>query len=278
MITSIATVTLGSSLPSRLEAIAEAGFQAVELFDTDLEAFDGSAASIKQLLLDTGLRAASYFPLREIEGTPLAERQSTRDRSARYLDYAVQLGAPMVMMCSATGAQMSADREHILDDLENLADMAKERGLLIAYEAIAWGRYVYDYRQAAELVNQLKHPHFGLVLDSFHIFARDLPLSGIAQIPKEQIFLVQLSDAPKLDVSYLEWSRNHRTLPGRGVFDLASFTAQVRQSGFDGVVSLECFSDALRNEAVADVAAKGINAINNLWFELDPSGCESPTA
>lgn len=268
MIPSMATVTLGGSLPDRLNAIAQSGFQAVELFDTDLEAFDGGIASIKQLLSDTGLHAASYFPLREFEGAPVDARQATRDRAIRYLDHALEIGAPMVMMCSATGEQMSADRSNIIDDLGWLADMAKERDLLLAYEAIAWGRHINDYRQTAELVSQLQHPNFGLVLDSFHIFARDLPLSGISQIPAEHIFLVQASDAPDLDISYLDWSRNHRTLPGRGVFDLTSFTAQVKKSGYNGIFSLECFNDDLRRELATDVAAMGFQAMNRLWHDV----------
>ena len=268
MIPSIATVTLGESLASRLTAAAEAGFQTVELFDTDLEVFGGDTAQLKQLLRDTGLSPASYFPLREVEGAPSATRQATRYRCAKYLDHAAELGAPMVMMCCATGEDMMGERARILDDLGHLADQAKARDLRIAYEAIAWGKHLYDYRDAASLVSDLQHPNFGLVLDSFHIFARELPLENIARIPAEQLFLVQVSDALRLDLSYLEWSRNHRTLPGRGVFDLAAFTQQVRNTGYNGVFSLECFSDELKKEAPDDVAKAGFAALAELWSRL----------
>ena len=117
-------------------------------------------------------------------------------------------------------------------------------------------------------MSDLQHPNFGLVLDSFHIFARELPLENIARIPAEQLFLVQVSDALRLDLSYLEWSRNHRTLPGRGVFDLAAFTQQVRNTGYNGVFSLECFSDELKKEAPDDVAKAGFAALAELWSRL----------
>ena len=270
MIPSIATVTLGGGLPGRLSAAAEAGFKAVELFDTDLDAFDGDAACVRQLIRDADLQTSSYFPLREVEGVPPGIRQATRDRAAVFLDHAAELGAPMVMMCSATGEGFSGDRSHILDDLAHLADMAGERRLRLAYEALSWGRHVFDYRDAAALVAELNHPNFGLVLDNFHIFARGHPLDAIADIPEAHIFLVQISDAPQLDIGYLDWSRSHRTLPGRGIFDLDGFTAQVRGTGYDGVFSLECFSDELKGEMVRDVAKAGFVSLNKLWAGEGP--------
>lgn len=270
MTPSIATVTLGGRLPERLAAAAAAGFSGVELFDADLDAFGADAATVRRLVADAGLRTASYFPLREVEGVPPDLRQATRDRVAAYLDQAAELGAPMVMMCSATVDGMSGDRSSILDDLAHLADMADERGLRLAYEALSWGRHVSDYRVAAALVAELRHPGFGLVLDSFHICARGHPLADIGGIPADHIFLVQISDAPMLDLPYLDWSRSHRTLPGRGAFDLASFTAEVKATGYDGVFSLECFSDDLRREPAMRIAKAGYAEMNSLWADERP--------
>ena len=261
----IATVTMGGDLSARFAAARKAGFEAVELFDADFEGSDLSARAVKDAAQNAGLEIASYFPLREVEGVPAAERQAVRDRAAAYFDRAAELGSPMVMMCSATDERLSGDRNHIMDDLSRLADMAASRDLRLAYEALSWGRHVFDYRVAADLVAQLGHPSFGLVLDSFHIFARAHSLDEIAQVPAEHIFLVQVSDAPVLDLAYLVWSRNHRTIPGRGAFDLPAFSRNVRATGYDDVFSLECFSDDLRREPAEDVAKAGFTALNDLW-------------
>ena len=50
MIPSIATVTMGGDLPARLDAAAKAGFEAVELFDADLDAFDGDEHTVRRLV------------------------------------------------------------------------------------------------------------------------------------------------------------------------------------------------------------------------------------
>ena len=265
MIPSIATVTLGGDLPGRINAAAEAGFQAIELFDSDLQEFGESPARVKQLADAAGLRIASYFPLRDVDGVPEVDVIATRTRAAAYLDQAVELGAQMVMMCSATNEESSGCRSLIVNDLLYLADMAKERNLRLAYEALSWGRHTFDYRDAAALVRKVNHPHLGLVLDSFHIFARGHTTDEIAKIPAEHIFLVQVSDTLQLNIDYLEWSRHHRTLPGRGVVDLQAFTAKVRATGYDGVFSLECFSDELKTASASAVADAGFTSMSNLW-------------
>ncbi len=52
MKTSIATVTLSGSLPNKLEAAADAGFDAVEIFDNDLIQFAGSPREVKSMADD----------------------------------------------------------------------------------------------------------------------------------------------------------------------------------------------------------------------------------
>lgn len=265
MIPSIATVTMGGDLPTRLDAAADAGFEAVEIFDADVEAFDGDNRAVRRLVEAAGLKVASYFPLRDVEGIDSEDRNAVTRRAAAYMDTAVSLGSPMVMMCSATDPSLSGNRAHIVDDLQHMARLAADRGLKLAYEALSWGHYIFDYREAARLVGEVNHPAFGLVLDSFHIFARGHSLEEISAIPAHRIFLVQVSDAPRLDLGYLDWSRHHRTLPGKGAFDLAAFTQSVRATGYDGVFSLECFEDLLKTRPAAEVARQGRDAIAKLW-------------
>lgn len=265
MIPSIATVTMGGDLPTRLNAAAEAGFEAVEIFDADLEAFDGDNGAVRRLVEAAGLKVASYFPLRDVEGIDPKDRNTVIRRAAAYMDAAVSLGSPMVMMCSATDPSLSGNWVKIVKDLEHIAGLAAERGLKLAYEALSWGQHIFDYRDAARLVGDVNHPAFGLVLDSFHIFARGHSLEEIASIPAHKIFLVQVSDAPRLDLGYLNWSRHHRTLPGKGAFDLAAFTQSVRATGYDGVFSLECFEDLLKTRPAHEVAKQGRDAIAKLW-------------
>ncbi|MEZ5652500.1 MAG: sugar phosphate isomerase/epimerase [Burkholderiaceae bacterium] len=265
MIPSISTTTLGGSLDEKLAAASAAGFEGLELFEAETHEGAISAAALRAQVDAHPLRLVDWFPLRDYEGMPDALHREAGERAAAFLDTAVALGAPMIMMCSNTHSDCLDDTARIVSDLRALGEMASARGLRVAYEALSWGRHVHDYRRAWELVREADHPAIGLVLDSFHVCARDLPLEPIRQIPGDRIFLVQLSDAPMLDLDYIRWSRGHRVLPGDGDFDLETFCALTRETGYDGVVSLECFSKTLREQAPEHVAHEGMADLTRLW-------------
>ena len=115
----------------------------------------------------------------------------------------------------------------------------------------------HDYRDAWEAVRRADHPAIGLVLDSFHIFARKTDLTPIRSIPRERIFLVQLADAPMLDMDSLSWSRHFRNFPGQGDLPLVDFMEALQATEFDGLLSLEIFNDQFRAGSASSVAVDG---------------------
>ncbi|MGL9773517.1 MAG: hypothetical protein ACR5LG_05165 [Sodalis sp. (in: enterobacteria)] len=74
----IATVALSGTLPERLEAIARAGFAAVEIFADDLQTFPGSARDIRRLTEALDLDVVVVQPLRDYVDAP---RQRKRKRA-----------------------------------------------------------------------------------------------------------------------------------------------------------------------------------------------------
>ena len=156
--------------------------------------------------------------------------------------------------------------ERAAADFHELGERAAARGLRVAFEALAWGRHVNDYRQSWEVVRRADHPAVGLVLDSFHVLARGSELAPLHDIPKERIFLVQMADAPRLDMDYLSWSRHYRCFPGQGELPVAAFMDALQQTGFDGLLSLEIFNDSFRAGSARSVAVDGQRS---LLFMLD---------
>uniref|UniRef100_UPI0013D09C6C sugar phosphate isomerase/epimerase family protein n=1 Tax=Enterobacter hormaechei TaxID=158836 RepID=UPI0013D09C6C len=83
-------------------------------------------------------------------------------------------------------------------------------------------------------------------LDTFHILARGTDLSAMRAIPRDRIPLVQVADAPLLDMDLLSWSRHWRCMPGQGDLPLDSFMQALDATGYDGLLSLEIFNDRFR--------------------------------
>ena len=259
MQTAIATVCLAGTLNEKLEAMAAARFKGVEIFENDLLSFDGTPAQVGRRIRDLGLEAVTFQPFRDFEGMPEPRRSKAFSRAERKFDLMQEMGCDLLMVCSNVSPDSLGGIDRAAADFHELGERAAARGLRVAFEALAWGRHVNDYRDAWEVVRRADHPAVGLVLDSFHILARGTELAPLRAIPKDRIFLVQMADAPKLAMDYLSWSRHYRCFPGQGELPIADFMDALHATGFDGLLSsfLKAGSGAYVNSLATGTAGAG---------------------
>lgn len=243
---SIATVCISGTLEEKLESIARARFDAVEIFENDLIYSRMSPREIRQRCADLGLGIDLYQPFRDMDGVGNAQFKRNLDRAERKFDLMAELGATMLLVCSNVQPDVIRDDALMAAQLREMAERAAQRGLRLAYEALAWGSHVNRYGHSWEIVKQADHPHLGICLDSFHILSRGDDPAGIEQIPADKLFFLQLADAPRMVMDVLQWSRHYRCFPGQGTFDLVGFMEHVLKAGYPGPLSLEVFNDVFR--------------------------------
>ncbi|MEU6143630.1 TIM barrel protein [Streptomyces sp. NPDC047081] len=254
MRTSIATVSLSGSLTEKLSAASRAGFDGVEIFENDLLASPLTPEEIRARCADLGLTIDLYQPMRDIEGVPEEEFRRNLRRARHKFELMRRLGADTVLVCSSVHPLAIDDDALAADQLGQLAGLAQESGIRVAYEALAWGRHVSTYDHAWHIVESAGHPALGTCLDSFHILSRGSDPKGIEDIPGEKIFFLQLADAPLLAMDVLQWSRHYRCFPGQGGFDVAGLVGHVLRAGYDGPLSLEVFNDVFRQAEAGPTA------------------------
>jgi 4-hydroxyphenylpyruvate dioxygenase len=268
MLRSIATVSLGGTLIEKLQAIAAAGFDGVEIFENDLLYFDGSPAEVRTICADLGLRVLLFQPFRDFEAAPRARMAKNFDRAEIKFDVMEQLGADLMLVCSNTAPDTLADDECAAGDVRALGERAARRGFRIGYEALAWGRQVNTFGHAWKIVRAADHPAVGLVVDTFHTFAIEDDDAPIAKIPGDRIFFTQLADAPMMRLDPLSWSRHFRLFPGQGAFPVTRFTRNVLASGYSGPISLEIFNDEFRAAPPRPTAIDAMRSLLLLEEEL----------
>ena len=265
MLTSIATVSISGALTEKLHACAAAGFDGVEIFEPDVIASDHSPEEIRALAQRLGLSLDLYQPLRDIEGVDEQTFSENLRRAEATFTTAQRLGIGTILVCSNVGTATIDSDEVSADQLRRLGDLAARYDINVAFEALAWGRFVDDYRRSWAIVERANHPNVGLCLDSFHVLSRGHDPAAIRDIPGDKIFYLQLADAPALTMDVLSWSRHHRLFPGEGSFDLATFVAHVLSTGFDGPLSLEVFNDTFRQ---TDPDRTAVHALRSLvWLQ-----------
>ena len=221
MRTSIATVCLSGTLTEKLHAAAERRLRR----GRDLRARPGRLTG--QPGGDRGAGGPAGALARPVPAVPRRRRCHRGRVRAR-----AAAGPGEVRPDAATGHRHHArvqQRRH-RDDRRRRGvgrpaappgrEAAAEHGVRIAFEALAWGRYVDDYRRAWRIVELADHDAVGVCLDSFHILSRGHDPAAIEEIPGRKVFFLQLADAPALSMDVLSWSRHHRLFPGEGAFDL----------------------------------------------------------
>ncbi|GAB4174311.1 MAG: sugar phosphate isomerase/epimerase and 4-hydroxyphenylpyruvate domain-containing protein [Thalassobaculales bacterium] len=268
MKTSMATVSISGDLPEKLAAIAAAGFDGVEIFENDLVAFDAGPRDIGRMVRDAGLEVTLFQPFRDFEGLPEPLRSRAFDRAERKFDVMQELGAGLMLVCSSLSAASLGGIDRAAADFRELGERAAARGLRVGYEALAWGRHVHDHRDAWEIVRRADHPAVGLILDSFHTLARRIDVGSIRAIPKDRIFIVQLADAPLIEMDLLYWSRHFRNMPGEGDLPVVDFMRAVTATGYDGYLSLEIFNDQFRGGQARAIARDGRRSLIHLMDQV----------
>ncbi|AXJ09263.1 bifunctional sugar phosphate isomerase/epimerase/4-hydroxyphenylpyruvate dioxygenase family protein [Arthrobacter sp. PM3] len=269
MRTGIATVCLSGTLREKMQACAVAGFDGIEIFEQDLVTSPLSPEDVRKLAADLGLTLDLYQPFRDFDSVPADLLAANLRRAEAKFRLMARLGMDTMLLCSNVGTATIDDDELRAAQLSRLADLAGEHGVRVAYEALAWGKYVNDYEHAHRLVGMVDHPHLGTCLDSFHILSRDWDTAPIEAFNPDKIFFVQVADAPKLSMDVLSWSRHYRVFPGEGQFDLPKFMGHVVRAGYTGPVSLEVFNDVFRQ---SDVERTAVDAMRSLiWLEEQSS-------
>jgi 2-keto-myo-inositol isomerase len=114
---------------------------------------------------------------------------------------------------------------------------------------LSWGRHVSQYEQAWEVVQLAEHANLGLVIDSFHVLAKQDSLDYLQEIPSHKIALVQLSDFMWRQLATaderLDTARHLRVFPGEGAHsaELAELLRRLDRCGYRGDFSFEVFND-----------------------------------
>jgi len=268
MKTSIATVSISGNLREKLEAIAAAGFDGIEIFEQDFLAHDGSPKEVGAMVRDHGLEIMLFQPFRDFETLPEPFRGKAFDRAERKFDVMQELGTELVLICSSVHPKALGGIDRAADDLAELGERAAKRDLRIGYEALAWGRHVNDHRDAWEIVRRADHSNVGLIVDSFHTLGRKLDPNSLRSVPGDKIFFVQLADAPAIEMDLLYWSRHFRNMPGEGDLDVTGFMQAVMATGYSGPISLEIFNDMFRGGNTRQLARDGYRSLIDLMDQV----------
>jgi sugar phosphate isomerase/epimerase len=242
------TITLAGPLEAKLRAVKAAGFTQIMLNATDVVGHpDGESAAIAAVRA-SGLRVTGFQVLRDFEGLAGHLHAYKVDVAKAMLEMCHALGSNILLACSSTSAHAIGETDSLKADLQKLALLAVPLNIRIAYEALSWGRYVNEFPQSVDLVQEADRANLGVCLDSYHILANRTDLGLLQDI---------------------DTARHFRVFPGEGVHNqqVAELVRQVDNMGYRGDYSFEVFNDDYRQlplPMVCERAKRSVKWVSDL--------------
>lgn len=258
----ISTATLAGPLSEKLRAVRAAGFTSVSLAARDLVAHPDGVDAAAAMIRASGLRVGAFQSLRDFEGLPPHLRDYKLEVTKSLLDLMERVDARLLLVGSSASPNASGDIQRIADDLSLLGTLATPRGIRIAYEPLAWARFVNDYETAWRAVTLADRENVGLGVDAFHVLARSTPLACFDAIAGDRIFMVRLSDYLWDLDDIVETSNHHRVFPSEGNHGalVADLVRRLASAGYIGDYTLDVTNDDYLHLPAMAVAERARNA------------------
>ncbi|KAF2720318.1 putative 4-hydroxyphenylpyruvate dioxygenase [Polychaeton citri CBS 116435] len=176
------------TLPRKLDAIAAAGFQSIELSMSDLQPFAGqllkkevgshdfddlctAAREVRSICNAKGLGVTMLQPFANFEGWPEGseERKDAWLRAEGWNRIMEAAGTDILQIGSSDSPQekIGTDRSRMVKDLQELADIMAKKNLRIAYENWCWSTHAPNWEDVWDICQLVDRPNFGLCLDTF---------------------------------------------------------------------------------------------------------------
>lgn len=205
-----------------------------------------AATGVDQVLAtlsDEGLQPTSVCAFMGLTGPTHAARAQRVTDAERCLEYAVQLGVPLVVVVGGTdpGVAWGDAWSQVRNGLDALLARAARIGARVLVEPlhpVLTGQSVLTSVTDA-LTVVTAYPHAGIVVDTWHVWW-DSRLQASLRDAGRRVGIVHLSDWAASSPGTLD-----RVLPGDGVADLSSICADLLGNGFDGWWEVEVLSEAL---------------------------------
>jgi 4-hydroxyphenylpyruvate dioxygenase len=254
--------SLGSSFEDDIDGYADAAGSAIELWLTKLEEYLAShkPAEVKARAADRGLTIAAAAFQGGLLISQGEARRAAWDQYQKRLETCAELGVPvLVVTADFLGPFSQIDIERAQISLREAGEAAARYSIRIALEFQARNTFVNNLETAAMFVQSADHANVGICLDLFHYFIGPSKPVDLRLLTPETLFHVQVSDVADRPRELA--ADADRIIPGDGDFPLESVFDHLRQTGYEGAVSLELLNPMFWQIPARQIGEIGLTAL-----------------
>jgi 2-keto-myo-inositol isomerase len=256
------------ALSDELAVVGSAGYDGLELYVPKLAPFleSHSAEGLARRLQGEKLEAIALNGIENFSLRSPAEFAQIEKDCGWLAQLSQAIRCPCIVVVPSPkpeGMSWAAVKEHTVEALRKLAEVAAPYGVKLAFEFLAPANCsVRTLAHGWEIVHATARDDVGLVLDTYHFFVGGSSWESLEEFDLDRLFLVHLNDVEDLPLERL--SDGDRLLPGEGILPLGRILASLKARGYDGAYSLEVMRPAYRRRDPLEYARAGKEAIERV--------------
>lgn len=248
-----------ASLEEKVRFAAEAGYDAIEPWDGELEAYEKEGGDLKDLgkkIKDLGLFAPSMIGLWNALPPTKEEFEKSLFDTRRRMRMAADIGCEHVQVIGNTAGE-GWDQEWVAARYRDLIEIGiKEFNLRPALVFVKF-QPIKTFGQAMGIAMDSGHPKAMVIPDTFHMHISGGGFEALKHTKGESIAIFQFADAPAAP-AIDQMKDSDRVYPGDGVLPLPAILRDLKATGFKGCVSLELYNPKYWEQDLLTVARTGL--------------------
>ena len=251
-------------LADALRVARDAGFNAVELRYIDFKRCMDSGMTndaVLEMIRESHIKVAVIGAEAGLLFARGEEQRRLLDSLDRTCANAVALGCGTVMM--SPGRNPESTVREAAANFKRGGEVAQKHGVRLALEFNSRHPLINRLEVAREMVAIAGVPSCGLLLDVYHLHCSGAPGRGFEDVPGEEIFAFQFSDAPPGPPSRVGTAVD-RLPPGKGVVRWNEVFQLLMEKGYQGYLVYEAPNPAQWSRPSEEVAREGITATRTL--------------
>ncbi|WP_274364547.1 sugar phosphate isomerase/epimerase family protein [Paenibacillus thermotolerans] len=256
----------GLGVKDQIRIAAEAGYEGIELWVKDIEAFiqaGGTLQELRRYIQDTGIavvNAIAFFPWADADESV---RKQGMLQAEREISMLAEIG------CVAVAAPPSGNVEgvslsSIAGHFAELAEVSRSAGVEPYLEF--WGRAKRLSKLSEVMYVALESgvKEAKILLDPFHMYTGGSAFEGIGLINGSSIGIVHSNDYPSSPPRETI-ADSDRVFPGDGVAPSREIAVRLHESGYRGFLSLELFIPDFGSKTALEVASAGLETMKKAY-------------
>ena len=259
-----------------VELAARHGFQGIDFSIEEVEKIvdDKGEAHVRKLLSDAGVRLGAWGPpvnWRADEASWRADLPLLVRRAALARELGSDRAATWIMP-GDNDRDFDANYAFHLERLHPVAELLGRQACRLGLEWVGpktlRDSRRYPFVHTMDGMRKLAADigaNVGLLVDIFHLYTSHADVAAVRSLPVKEVVNVHVNDAiaGRTPDEQLD---NERALPGEtGVCDIAGFLQALASIGYDGPVTVEPFSQRVREMTPDDAVRATADSLRRSW-------------